>query len=607
MEQSRKPVGYRNTPLWKAFDAAAQYVDHKKGWHRLPLLPGLLVIVGLRNILRQHNLHDTGTIPAENEPELVAFEARFTTERTADGTYNDLSAPQMGRAGSRFGRNIPLESAWPESETEMLEPDPRVVSRELLTRDEFVPATTVNAIAAAWLQFMIRDWFSHGKGDPARSWTIELDEDDQFPERPLQILRTIADRTRPADSTDHPPTYLNTETHWWDGSSIYGSSMDMQARVRTGHDGKLVVGLNGRLPIDPAKDPTQEPGFWLGLLMLHTIFVLEHNAICDRLKADYGNWTDEQLFQRARLINAALMAKIHTTEWTPAVISHPTTVKALRANWFGLAEERVHKLFGRVVDNEVLSGIPGSATEHYGVPFSLTEEFTAVYRMHPLIPDDWTFRATTDDRLLASKTFRDLTGTGGVQLSSEFEMTDLFYSFGTQHPGLVTLHNFPKFLQEFRRPDGHYLDLGAVDLLRIREIGVPRYCEFRRQLHMPVPSDFGELTDNPEWAEQLRRVYGRVDRVDLMVGLFAEPKPAGFAFSDTAFRVFILMASRRLNSDRFFNRDYCPRVYTQAGMDWIDNNQMGDVLLRHYPALRNALRGVNNAFAPWNRPGTAAA
>jgi len=27
-------------------------------------------------------------------------------------------------------------------------------------------------------------------------------------------------------------------------------------------------------------------------------------------------------------------------------------------------------------------------------------------------------------------------------------------------------------------------------------------------------------------------------------------------FSDTAFRVFILMASRRLKSDRFFTRDY---------------------------------------------------
>ena len=45
--------------------------------------------------------------------------------------------------------------------------------------------------------------------------------------------------------------------------------------------------------------------------------------------------------------------------------------------------------------------------------------------------------------------------------------------------------------------------------------------------------------------------------------MFAEKRPAGFAFSDTAFRIFILMASRRLNSDRFFTEDYTPAVYTE--------------------------------------------
>ena len=44
--------------------------------------------------------------------------------------------------------------------------------------------------------------------------------------------------------------------------------------------------------------------------------------------------------------------------------------------------------------------------------------------------------------------------------------------------------------------------------------------------------------------------------MDLTVGLYAEPLPEGFGFSDTAFRIFILMASRRLNSDRFFTTDY---------------------------------------------------
>jgi hypothetical protein len=84
-----------------------------------------------------------------------------------------------------------------------------------------------------------------------------------------------------------------------------------------------------------------------------------------------------------------------------------------------------------------------------------------------------------------------------------------------------------------------------------------------------------------------------------MVGMFAEPKPAGLGFSDTAFRIFVLMAPRRLKSDRFFTTDFTPQVYTQVGLNWIADNDMSTVLLRHFPQLRPALRGVTNAFAPW--------
>ena len=60
-------------------------------------------------------------------------------------------------------------------------------------------------------------------------------------------------------------------------------------------------------------------------------------------------------------------------------------------------------------------------------------------------------------------------------------------------------------------------------------------------------------------------------------------------------------ASRRLKSDRFFTRDYNAETYTQTGLDWIDETSMSDVLLRHFPELEPALRGVENAFAPWTR------
>ena len=70
------------------------------------------------------------------------------------------------------------------------------------------------------------------------------------------------------------------------------------------------------------------------------------------------------------------------------------------------------------------------------------------------------------------------------------------------------------------------MDLAATDILRTRELGVPRYNAFRELFHLPPIARFEDLTDNPEWARQLGEVYDDdIDRVDLMVGMFAEPLP----------------------------------------------------------------------------------
>ncbi|CAM04276.1 animal haem peroxidase [Saccharopolyspora erythraea NRRL 2338] len=453
-------------------------------------------------------------------------------------------------------------------------------------------------MVAAWLQFVIRDWFSHGTSPTEDPWVVPLAADDPWMQPPMRIMRTPDDPTRPPGATDLPQTRVNVLSHWWDASQIYGVSADEQKGIRTGKAGKLLP-----LPDDPAKDPSRVPGFWLGTEMMRTLFTREHNAICDRLRAEYPTWPDEELFQRARLVNAALIAKIHTVEWTPAVISHPTTKAALRANWFGLEGERVQRLFGRLTDSEAVSGIPGGKADHYGVPYSLTEEFVAVYRMHPLIRDHWHLRHVADDSTARDCDFRDLAGPNALPVLNDIGMADLLYSFGTLHPGLVTLHNFPRHLQEFRRPDGNFQDLAATDILRSRELGVPRYNEFRRLLGLAPAKDFHDLTGNPEWAEEIDHMYRDIENVDLMIGLFAERLPAGFAFSDTAFRIFILMASRRLNSDRFLTDYYTPAVYTQAGLDWVADNSMSTVLLRHHPQLRSSLASVVNAFAPWTTSG----
>jgi hypothetical protein len=400
-----------------------------------------------------------------------------------------------------------------------------------------------------------------------------------------------------------PPAYANLNSHWWDSSQLYGSDANTATKVRTKIGGKLRIEPTGLLPVDPTTG-VNFSGFhdnwWIGLAMLHTLFTLEHNSICDLLAHQHTDWSDDRLYGTARLINSALMAKIHTLEWTCAIIPNPIIVRGMHVNWSGLAGEDKQEIL-KVLDNsDLLGGIIGSHHDHDSAPYSLTEEFVSVYRMHPLIPDDLTFSSLVTGRVLENRTMAEVTGRNAPSIAERITMQDLFYSFGTSHPGASTRHNYPRRLQNLTRDDGEHLDLAAVDIFRDRERGVPRYNQFRRLMHKDPVKSFDELTDNPEWRKQLKAVYnGDLEKVDLMTGLFAEPLPPGFGFSETAFRVFILMASRRLRSDRFFTDDYRAETYTEFGVDYVEKNSMLTVLRRHFPQLAPALSGVENAFAPW--------
>jgi hypothetical protein len=479
------------------------------------------------------------------------------------------------------------------------------VSRALLTRKgEFAPACTLNVLASAWIQFQVHDWFHHGDAEPNEFIDVPLDAGDPLGPGPMRVGRTRRDRTRGDDPPVGPPTFINTVTHWWDASQLYGSDLGTQLRVRSRSDGKLALDSQGRIPSD--RDTGIEltgvtANWWLGLTLLHQLFTLEHNAICDRLRAEYPGWDDERLFQTARLVTAALITKIHDLEWVPLVLDNRTVKYGLYTTWWGLLRKWVATRIGRLPDSDMLSGIPGSRTAHHSAPYAITEEFVSVYRMHAfMLPERFDVYTAADGVLRTTVGIESILGGSWRAALAGFDLGDLLYSFGRSFPGAIALGNFPPALQRFQPVPGKgpFIDLAAVDILRDRERGVPRYNRFRTLLHLPPVRTFEEL--NPAWAPALRSVYGDVDRIDLMVGLFAESRPPGFGFSDTTFRVFLLMNTRRLKSDRFYTTDYRAAVYTQTGLDWVHENDMRAVLLRHYPVLERALRDVPNVFGPWS-------
>jgi hypothetical protein len=435
-------------------------------------------------------------------------------------------------------------------------------------------------------------------------------------------------------------------------------------------------------PAWAGQEATAFPDNWnAGLSFFHNVFAREHNAFVDAFRkqdpeADSGlrnpsrpdrvirnkDVTADELFEVGRLVVAAEIAKIHTIEWTTQLLYDEPLYLAMNGNWSGLLggkNEVATKVLRKIVDHFAGSTKPGATawysvfasgpgiiglgstregwniadtdsvnggTNHFGVPFNFPEEFITVYRLHPLVPDLVEFRELAGDpnvirkRVPMAGTFR---GRATAQVHNG-GLANWALSLGRQRSGVLTLRNHPMFLQNLPLPRlktaTNMMDIPALDILRDRERGVPRFNEFRRQMGLRSLTSFDDFIDahlgssDPARAQQesvvatLRELYGQhkcdasktitdaqlnadgtpvndclghpngsvidnIEDVDAVVGWLAEyTRPHGFVISETQFQLFISNASRRLFSDRFFTSSFRPEFYTTFGIRWINEN-----------------------------------
>ncbi len=551
-----------------------------------------------------------------------------------------------------------------------------------------------------------------------------------------------------------PKTMANTSTAWWDASQLYGFDDTSHRRVKrdpadmaklllvpaAGQPGAGYLPVFGPdAPINPewaGQEAVAFPDNWtVGLSFLHNLFAREHNSFVAEFRrlaaltpnADcglrdpsepkkvihYRDVTPDQLFEIARLVVAAEIAKIHTTEWTPQLLYNEPLYLGMNGNWNGLLGENGGLLskalsdivvlnFGKSKDAakatewySVFASGPGifglgskihgydianpkytnGGVNHFGSPFNFPEEFVSVYRLHPLVPDLLEYRDLKADpnkivkRVPVVETFQGK----ATPFMQSMGIENWGLTLGRQRLGVLTLHNSPMFLQNLKlgRLDSptQQIDVVALDIIRDREHGVPRFNEFRRQYGLRQLTSFDDFMDpgvapgSPAQLEQqdavrtLRELYGQhvcdaskvitdaqvnedkspindclghpdgtlidnIEDVDTAVGYLAEyRRPHGFAISETQFVVFILNASRRLFSDRFFTSCFRPEFYTTLGVNWVNHNGPGPrvmekgapnghvqpvspmkrILLRNIPELTNELGPVINAFDPWAR------
>jgi hypothetical protein len=591
-------------------------------------------------------------------------------------------------------------------------------------------------------------------------------------------VASIAEGREPQSFTQGGKTYLtrapkttaNHVTAWWDASQLYGYDERSGKRVKRdpkdqaklllmpAREGAVDSDKLGYLPVFEHGDPinpewegqeaTAFPDNWsIGLSFYHNVFAREHNAFVDEFRKQaaqtpdgdsglrnpanpdgvirYRDVTPNELFEVARLVVAAEIAKIHTTEWTTQLLYDEPLYRGMNANWQGLFQEdaavagALKEVVRRLDDtndpkaansiyavlaagpgifglgNHVYADLPLSTlvdpgkkdlwslknddhinggVNHFGSPFNFPEEFITVYRLHPMLPDLIEYREWNKEpnvirqKVPVIETFRGK----ATEVMRQKGLANWGLSMGRQRLGVLTLQNHPQFLQNLKmnrlQSPTHQIDVAALDLIRDRERGVPRYNEFRRQYGLKQLSSFDDFVDKHEQdskertkqeqlVKTLREVYGQhqcdaskkitdaqlnddkspindclghpngalidnIEDVDTVVGWLAEfRRPHGFAISETQFVVFILNASRRLFSDRFFTSSFRPEFYTTLGVDWVMHNGPGPemmeqgapnghnqpisplkrVLLRTMPELAGELQSVVNVFDPWAR------
>jgi hypothetical protein len=638
-KSSREGIGPVKYVYWNAFywvleafnRGLARDPNRKVSWDKWPPVLGLLYLLAKIRFNRSNALTDPYDYKTNDTKQFGPEPEAVKHFYTADGTWvSDNDDPQMGAVNTRLGSNIPPKKVRPD--VEAITPSARDVGKirwrklDEHGREIVKPAIILNDLAGGWIQFQFHNFGGNSKHDPVSQCPHLLARrpGENWPDGDVAVVdRTSKDWTRTTDNGR--PTVISEREMAWIQGQIYGTDDNELNALRSFEGGMMKVDTDLRLPEDPAKPGIDKTGFNNNyspvLSFLHWLFVSEHNAIAAHHAYFHPEWDDERLFQMARKVNVAQIARIHTVMWTEDLLQHPTLQMGMHADWYGFLGQRTKMFMMRFFDRhptisrmmtwfrhyELVWGMPGSKWEHHDGPFQVPKQFRMVYRLHEMILGEHEIIEPGTNRTLDRIALIDFVHGNTRPIVERFGYETLGWSFVKKSAGALTLHNFPRALTQFKnQQDGTWTDLAERDVFRERTDGTGTYNEFRQSLGEPPVTSFMELTGgDAQLAAELEALYeGDIDAVDAGIGILAEPKPAGFALGFCQFYQFVLNAPRRVKSNRHLTEGFTYKEYGE-GLDWVEHGGgMLGAMARHLPGLRSQMEGVTRAFTPWKETET---
>lgn len=504
------------------------------------------------------------------------------TYRPLSGEYNNLDHPYWGQAYGPIKRTTPVAFADKISEPAAPErTNPRVISNMLFKQDD-VTASVNDRSDYVWVfgQFINHDIayidVDHEDQMPIEIPNCDPDFDPECDGTLVMPMYRAVGRHGTGTSVDQPREYDNYVTSFIDASALYGVDCSRTCYLRTFKDGKLRLSQGDLLPFNthdgefnsgldifaPAMDmPAQIGNRWFVagdrrvnenvlLTSLHTLFVREHNRWATELKHVNPSWTDEILFEEARLRTIATIQAITYYEWLPAIgiylpeYTHyspemdPSTLKE-----FCAAACR----FTQAMSNASIKRVMYSCEPHPQGDLSMQDAF---FQTKSLLTDGGI------DALLLGMSLQN-------SQNVDVHMVDDLRNIKIGDPGEETI-----------------MDLAAINIARGRDMGLPSFNEIRISLGLPPYRSFKELCENDAISDKLALVYTSIDDVDAWVGMLCE---SHFGTNQLFGRTMLEILKQQFNALRLGDRFYFENdsQLTDEEKAQIKSTRLSDVIKRN--------------------------
>ena len=390
----------------------------------------------------------------------------------------------------------------------------------------------------------------------------------------IRFDRALFDESTGTD-LGNPREQLNEISSWIDGSMVYGSSADRAAALRTNDGtGRLKTSPGDLLPFNfellpnANEGPIDPAGLFVagdvrsneqvGLTVMHTLFVREHNRWTDRIKQMRPWYSGDDIYHAARRMVIAEIQIITYNEFLPALIGADA-----------LPPYRGYR-----------EGDPGLFTEFSG----------AAYRLGHTLINSRLLRIDSDGHEAADGhlDLRDAFFNAPLLLKKRNDIDPVLRGLAAQKSQAfdnMIVDDLRNFL--FGPPGAGGFDLAALNIQRGRDRGLPSYNDVRDALGLDRATDFSEISSNPSVSEKLAMAFGDVDDIDLWVGGISEDSlPGEGSQLGETFRAIVV---HQFTALRDFDRFWWERDLNRAERAMIKNVRLSDIIIANTDIRRREI------------------